>query len=77
MGTRLVHDWYTTNTNQEFTIQWSSVGGKQYDIIRSTKLPMDSYTTVQSGIYATAPTNTFIDDTATNVVHFYRVRLKE
>ena len=64
-------------TNQEFTIQWSSVGGKQYDIHRSTALPMDSYTTLQSGIYATAPTNTFTDPTATNAVQFYRIQLKE
>jgi hypothetical protein len=68
---------FTANTNQEFTLKWSSVGGKQYDIIRSTALPMDSYTTVADGIYATAPTNTFTDPTATNAVHFYRIQLKE
>ena len=35
------------------------------------------YATVQSGIYATAPTNTFTDPSATNAVHFYRIQLKE
>ena len=42
-----------------------------------TELPMDSYTTVADGIYATAPTNSFTDDSATNAVHFYRIQLKE
>ena len=68
---------FVPGTNQGFTIKWSSVGGKQYDIIRSTSLPMDSYTTVADGIYATQPTNTFIDTTATNGTQFYRVRLRE
>ena len=68
---------FVSSTNQDFTIQWLSVGGKQYDIIRSKSLPMDSYTTVADGIYATPPTNTVTDTTATNGVHFYRVRLRE
>ncbi len=38
---------------------------------------MDSYTTVADGVYATAPTNTFTDSTATNSVQFYRIKLKE
>jgi len=68
---------FAASTNEEFTIQWSSVGGKQYDIHRSKSLPMDSYTTVADGIYATAPTNSYTDPDATNGVHFYRIKLRE
>ncbi len=53
-------------------IQWSSVAGKTYYIVRSTNL-IDGYSVIRSNILATPPLNTFIDSLATNRFGIYSI----
>ncbi|HWX22152.1 MAG TPA: hypothetical protein VN578_19800, partial [Candidatus Binatia bacterium] len=57
-------------------VSWQSVTYKSYTLLRSTDLGQP-FTTLQTGIAATAPTNTFYDATATGPgPYYYRAKLE-
>ena len=58
-------------------LQWLSAGYKTYAVQRSTS-PAGGYLDIQTGITATAPTNTWLDATALGpVAYYYRLRLDD
>jgi hypothetical protein len=56
-------------------VSWQSVSNKTYTLLRSSDLTQ-TFTPIQTGIAATAPTNTFYDSTATGNLNFYRAMLE-
>jgi len=58
----------------EIAIRWSSVHGKFYDVFRSLDL-MSGFSSVTSGIPATAPENVYTDSVNGGQSTFYQIRL--
>jgi len=56
----------------EFTLEWTSAAGKTYSIQRKINLSDPAWLVRDSGIAATAPTNTYVD-TVTSDTAFYRI----
>ena len=57
-------------------IRWSSVTNKHYTVLRSTDL-FSGFTTVQTNVLATPPSNTFRDATPPSGAQFYRLKVEE
>ena len=58
-------------------VRWSSVAGKTYALQRSPEM-LTGYVDIRTGIPATPPVNSFIDDTAVSArTYFYRLRIQE
>jgi sugar lactone lactonase YvrE len=69
-----------TTTESVLTLGWSSVQNRQYTLERAAVLSSEpgAFTLVQTGIKATAPTNSLlITNGATGGNYFYRLRLEE
>jgi hypothetical protein len=63
----------------ETRVQWSSVAGRTYTVLRSTVLTNNAsqFTVVQTGIVATPPVNTFLDPpSAGSGPYFYLLRVE-
>lgn len=61
----------------QYIVQWPSVAGRYYGVLRSTNLFTDRGTFVQTNIAATPPLNLFTDTPPANVKNvFYRLQLE-
>ncbi len=57
-------------------VRWSSVGGRQYSLLRATNL-VNGFSLLESGMAATPPINTVTDTTAAAAgPYYYRIRLE-
>ncbi|HPF98447.1 MAG TPA: thrombospondin type 3 repeat-containing protein [Kiritimatiellia bacterium] len=67
----------STNWNgQGIVIRWSSVGGKQYSLLRATNL-VNGFSVLESGLSAVPPMNVYTDATATaQGPYYYSIRLE-
>lgn len=65
-------DW----NGQGIVVHWSSAGGKQYSLLRSTNL-VNGFNVLESGVSATEPMNVYTDATATaQGPYYYSIRLE-
>jgi hypothetical protein len=65
----------TTDDNQGYVLEWTSISNREYDVMRSTNF-IQSFEVLEEGIPATPPRNMFTDHTATNgLSFFYKVRV--
>lgn len=65
-------DW----NGEGIVVRWQSVGGKQYEILRSTNIA-SGFTSIASHISATEPVNATTDTTATaEGPYFYKIRVE-
>lgn len=64
-----------TNNSSGIAVSWQSVGGINYDLLRSTNLTAPgSFITIAANLSGQAGTTSYVDTTATNnVPYFYRV----
>ena len=58
-----------------YLVRWDSVAGKRYRVLRSTNL-LNGFTTVQTGIAASAPDNVFTDVPPAGATLIYGVGLE-
>ncbi len=68
---------FNTSSSQGFSLQWNSVEGRRYNILRSTNL-LSGFTLLQGPIVAQPPVNTFpsmIEQNRDSL--FYRIELAE
>ncbi|NCC49951.1 MAG: PKD domain-containing protein [Spartobacteria bacterium] len=68
---------FSTRSSQGFSLQWTSVAGRRYNMYRSTNL-LAGFEFLQGPIDAQPPKNTFIDTIAADEgCLFYRIELAE
>jgi subtilisin family serine protease len=62
-----------TDQGNDFVLSWSSVSNATYTVQYSTNLAQGFTLTATSGVPATPPVNTFVDDKGTDSARFYRI----
>lgn len=70
-------DVLSTNTPDGFVLQWKSAGNRVYGVHSTTNLLLD-FEKVATGIPATPPLNTWVDEAATGQVpYFYKIEVEQ